>query len=97
MSSRLAFVQVNFDDGIPVRSASQNLLASNPKQYVLRIAGINHNDPSMRQRLIQWLTTCAKYGNPDFVGVEWDRDIYGRVRDQRERFSQLLRRQWVFR
>jgi len=60
------------------------------------IAGINHTDPTMRQELVKWLTECsAGFAKPDFIAVEWDREIYWRVNVHRARFRRLLKEQWV--
>jgi hypothetical protein len=62
---------------------------------ILRIAGINHFDPAGRQRLTDWLAfSSKKFGNPAFVGTEWDRDIFARVKSQRGEFQGLISKQW---
>jgi hypothetical protein len=65
------------------------------KQYVLRIAGINHMDPAMRGRLINLLAAHkVKFGSPDFIAVEWDERVFKSVSAKRERFRSLLKREW---
>ncbi len=65
------------------------------KKYVLRIAGINHKDPAMRQRLIELLTDYyGKYETPDFIAVEWDEDVFKAVMAKREEFRGLLKEEW---
>lgn len=69
--------------------------SANATQYILRIAGINHKDPAMRQRLIEWLARCStRFGQPDFVAVEWDMDVFESVKAKREEFRCLLRNEW---
>jgi hypothetical protein len=65
------------------------------KPYIVRIAGINHFDPAMRQGLIEWLAgRLAKHGKPDFIAVEWDKGIFEGVKAKREEFRQLLKHEW---
>jgi hypothetical protein len=60
-----------------------------------RIAGVNHFDPTGRQRLIDWLALCSKqFGKPAFVATEWDKAIFDRVKGQREEFQLLISNQW---
>src|SRR3989442_7527 len=64
-------------------------------KYTLRVAGVNHEDPAIRQRLVDWLTWCSvHYGQPDFVAVEWKKDIFERVKAKREEFRCLLEKEW---
>lgn len=65
------------------------------KQYVLRIAGINHKDPAMRHRLIELLNEYfAKYKTPDFIAVEWDENVFSAVLAKREELRGLLKGEW---
>lgn len=69
--------------------------SANATQYILRIAGINHNDPAIRQRLIEWLAGCSAHcGQPDFVAVEWDKDVFEGVKAKREELRCLLTKEW---
>lgn len=62
---------------------------------ILRLVGINHKDPVMRQQLIEWLVaSSAKYGKPGFVAVEWDELIFNAVKAKRAEFRQLLKQEW---
>jgi hypothetical protein len=65
------------------------------KPYILRIAGINHFDPTIRQKLLKWLDDCSsKYGKPDFVALEWDKKVFEGVKAKREEFQRLLMETW---
>lgn len=62
---------------------------------ILRIVGISHFDPAGRQSLREWLARCAeRHGKPDFIAVEWDSEVYGQVRAKREKFADLVKKEW---
>ena len=60
----------------------------------LYIAGVVHNDPLGRSKLIEWLRALSRRGVPGFIATEWDEDIFGRVRAQRNWFCHVAREEW---
>jgi len=76
-------------------SIEQTRNAKRGQEQTLRIAGINHFDPTMRSELIQWLNSCSKrFGTPKFIAVEWDNEVFDGVRAERQQFRRLLAEAW---
>jgi hypothetical protein len=62
---------------------------------ILRLAGVNHKDPAMRQSLINWMAQWASaHGVPCFIAVEWDELAFDVVKAKRQEFRTLLKQQW---
>lgn len=62
----------------------------------LFVAGIAHFDPLCRQRLQKWLKhLLRRYANaPGFVAVEWDKEIFLKVKSQRPIVRALAESRW---
>lgn len=62
----------------------------------LSVAGIAHFDPLCRQRLRKWLKELLRrYANvPGFVAVEWDKEIFLKVKSQRPIARSLAESRW---
>jgi hypothetical protein len=60
----------------------------------LCIAGVVHDDPLGRCKLIEWLRALSRRGVPDFIATEWDATIFQRVRSQRRWFCEAARQEW---
>lgn len=60
------------------------------------IAGVCHFDPSARTCLQNWLKNLASKHNtlPDFIALEWDKNIFMKIKGQREEFFRLLYEEW---
>jgi len=62
----------------------------------LLIAGINHFDILGHRRLIEWLKqkSAIESGAPEFVAVEWDKDIFSLIKAQRNLIVELAHEEW---
>lgn len=62
----------------------------------LRIAGVNHNDVLGRERLIKWLqeVKTVEETQPAFVAVEYDEEIFYKIREQRPILGKLVSNVW---
>ena len=60
------------------------------------IASINHFDVLGHRRLIEWLKqkSAIESGAPEFVAVEWDKDIFSLIKAQRNLIGELARKEW---
>lgn len=63
----------------------------------LRIAGVNHNDVLGRERLIKWLqeVKAVEGTHPAFVAVEYDEEIFYKIREQRPILGKLVASVWT--
>jgi len=59
-------------------------------------AGINHNDPLMREELVDWLHELKDEhdSNPCFIAVEWGEYAHSKVADARDEFKVLAKNEW---
>jgi hypothetical protein len=62
----------------------------------LYIAGVCHFDPTGRARLLEWLEQLSEEHSepPAFVAVEYDSDLFTKIKAQRARFRCLLTEHW---
>lgn len=62
------------------------------------IAGVNHNDPFGRARLVQWFSSIGEKQSraPTFIAVEWARDIFQKIEAQRPHFMELCQNRWPY-
>lgn len=62
----------------------------------LLIAGITHFDVLGHRRLLEWLKQklVIESVNPDFIAVEWDKNIYCLIKSQRKLIGELARKEW---
>lgn len=62
----------------------------------LQIAAIPHFEPLCRIRLRSWLKNLSaeKRERPDFIAVEWDREIFEKVKQQRVILHQIAKQEW---
>ena len=62
----------------------------------LLIAGIIHCDVLGHRRLIEWLKqkSAIESGAPEFVAVEWDKDMFSLIKAQRNLVGELARKEW---
>ncbi len=62
----------------------------------LLIAGITHFDVLGHRRVLKWLKqkSAIESGAPEFVAVEWDKDIYSLIKAQRNLIGELAREEW---
>ncbi len=62
----------------------------------LHIAGVNHNDPQCRSRLIIWMKKhYKKYKTvPAFIAVEYKKEHFIMIKRQRNKFFKLLNEKW---
>lgn len=62
----------------------------------LRIAGVVHNDVLGRERLIKWLqeVKAEEKTQPAFVAVEYDEEIFCKIREQRPILGRLVAKVW---
>lgn len=62
----------------------------------LLIAGITHFDVLGHRRLIEWLKqkSAIESGAPEFVAVEWDKDMFSLIKAQRNLIGELAREEW---
>ena len=60
------------------------------------IAAIAHFDPLCKPRLSDWLSMRSSTDSqpPLFVGVEWDRNTFAKVKQQRLLVRQLAQKEW---
>jgi len=60
------------------------------------IAGVYHFDPFGRTYLQKWLKELDVQHNtrPDFIAVEWDKDIFSKIKNQRGEFYKLAHKEW---
>ncbi len=62
----------------------------------LLIASIIHFDVLGHRRLIEWLKqkSAIESGAPEFVAVEWDKDMFSLIKAQRNLVGELARKEW---
>ena len=62
----------------------------------IEIVGIIHFDPLCRDRYIDWLSIIgSKYKEPPFfIAIEWDENIFQKVKNQRSHFRELLKEKY---
>jgi hypothetical protein len=62
----------------------------------LQIGAIVHFDPLCRSRLRNWLKNLSteKRELPGFIAIEWDRDIFEQVKEQRSVLRQMAEQEW---
>src|SRR3990172_3975460 len=63
---------------------------------ILHVAGVAHADPTGPVRLQRWLNRLRSQQKspPAFVAVEWDQQIFERVRVQRRTIASLAKARW---
>ena len=62
----------------------------------LQIGAILHFDPLCRSRLRNWLKNLSteKRKLPGFIAIEWDREIFEQVKEQRSVCQQMAEQEW---
>ena len=62
----------------------------------LQIGAILHFDPLCRSRLRNWLKNLSteKRELPGFIAIEWDREIFEQVKEQRSVCQQMAEQEW---
>jgi hypothetical protein len=62
----------------------------------LQIAAILHFDPLCRSRLRSWLKNLSteKREPPGFIAIEWDREIFEQVKQQRPVLQHMIEQEW---
>jgi len=62
----------------------------------LLIASIIHFDVLGHRRLIEWLKqkSAIESGAPEFVAVEWDKDMFSLIKAQRNLIGEVARKEW---
>lgn len=63
---------------------------------IFYVAGVNHNDLRGRERLRLWLQSIfdTENGPPNFIAIEWDSDVFEKIKNQRKQFRELFQNKW---